>query len=325
MDSDALSKAVEYAKRHESSIDPTKTERLFGKRIGPVKERGDANGLIIRQGYVVAEWGDTRRVDMCFSATKSFLSTLLGLALDRKLIRDVHDTVASYVSEGYESEHNRKISWHMHAQQTSEWEGKMWGKPYDFNGSGPPREPGTRWNYNDVRINRFSLSLLWVWKKQLPRVLRSEIMDKIDASDTWQWHGYDNSTVTINDENMQSVSGGGRWGGGMWISSRDAARFGYLFLRHGIWKGERLIPDAWIKAATTPCPKKKDYGYCWWLNTNRRLWPSAPANCFAALGYGEHAIWVCPDEELVVVWRWYSGRADGLFKLVLASIKEKGN
>ena len=52
----------------------------FNTIIGPMKERGALNGVIIRRGYVVAEWGDTRRVDMTFSVTKTFLSTVVGLA-----------------------------------------------------------------------------------------------------------------------------------------------------------------------------------------------------------------------------------------------------
>ena len=51
--------------------------------IGPFKTRGDMTGIIVRRGYIVAEWGDPTRVDMTFSVTKSFLSTTVGLAWDR--------------------------------------------------------------------------------------------------------------------------------------------------------------------------------------------------------------------------------------------------
>src|SRR5919204_6076867 len=69
----------------------------FGNLIGPTKERGAANGLVIRHGYIVAEWGDVRRVDMTFSVTKSFLSTVVGLAWQKGLIRDVNDRVRDYM------------------------------------------------------------------------------------------------------------------------------------------------------------------------------------------------------------------------------------
>jgi CubicO group peptidase (beta-lactamase class C family) len=66
----------------------------FGEAVGPFKERGEMTGIIIRNGYIVAEWGDVNRVDMTFSVTKSFLSTVVGLAFDRKLIRSLQDPAA---------------------------------------------------------------------------------------------------------------------------------------------------------------------------------------------------------------------------------------
>jgi len=79
-------------------------------------------------------------------------------------------------------------------------------------------------------------------------------MDPIGASDTWRWHGYKNSWVVIDGVKMQSVSGGGHRGGGMFISTRDQARFGYLFLRNGKWKDKQLISEKWIKMLTPLVP-----------------------------------------------------------------------
>ena len=61
-------------------------------------------------------------------------------------------------------------------------------------------------------------------------------MEPIGASSTWRWYGYENSWVEIDGQKVQSVSGGGHWGGGMFINAYDMARFGYLFLRNGKWK-----------------------------------------------------------------------------------------
>jgi CubicO group peptidase (beta-lactamase class C family) len=257
---------------------------------------------------------------------------LLGLAIDRGLIKSINDPVRSYVQDGgYESEHNAKITWEEHAQQTSEWEGAMWGKPHDFlgieefgKGRRAPRElrePGTYWEYNDVRINRFALSLLRVWGRPLPEVLREEIMNPIGASQSWQYQGYFNSDVVINGRKMSSVSGGTRWGGGLWISTRDEARYGYLFLRKGRWKNRQLISEQWVRAATTPCKVKPDYGYLWWLNTGRKQWPSAPETSFAALGYGNNTIWIDPEHDLVVVWRWHQASPDELIRRIITAIK----
>ena len=201
-----------------------------GKLRGPTKSHGPITGVVVRHGYIVAEWGEPHRVDMTFSVTKSFISTVAGLAWDRGLIRDIHDPVARYVQDGgFDPPHNAKITWDMLLRQTSEWDGTLWGKhPAAHNPRDelrPVQEPGTYYEYNDVRVNRLSLALLRVWRKPLPQVLQDEVMDPIGASRTWEWHGYENSWVTINGVSMQSVSGGGHWGGGMWISARDQARF----------------------------------------------------------------------------------------------------
>lgn len=336
MDSALVDQAVTYAKTQAGNMpaDFSTQVETFGRVLGPLpKSRAETNGIIIRHGYIVAEWGDTNHVDPTYSIAKSFLSTLCGLAVDRGMIKSVHDLMKMYTTDnGYDSPHNSKITWENHLQQTSEWEGSMFGKNSDFvgleefgRGQRKPRalqEPGTYWEYNDVRINRFSLTLLEVWKKPLPQVLKDEIMDRIGASDTWQYHGYFNSSVTVAGKQMESVSGGTRWGGGLWINTRDEARFGYLFLRKGKWQDKQIISENWIRAATTSAAVGPDYGYLWWLNTKRRQWPDAPATSFAALGAGSNTIWVDPEHDLVVVWRWHQDRsANEFFKRVVAAVK----
>lgn len=336
MDSKLLEQAVGYAKTQESTIPPDFSTQVetFGKVLGKLpKERGTTNGIILRHGYIVAEWGDTARIDPTYSAAKSFLSTILGITIDRGLIKSVNDPVGKYVHDGgYDSAHNAKITWEEHAQQTSEWDGALWGKPADFvgheefgKGERKPRalqEPGAFWEYNDVRINRLALSLLRVWRKPLPEVLRNEIMNPIGASNSWQYQGYDNSYVMIDGRKMQSVSGGTRWGGGLWINTRDEARFGYLFLRKGRWQNKQLVSEQWVQTATMPGKLGPDYGYLWWLNTKGKQWPNAPATSFAAIGYGSNTIWIDPEHDIVVVWRWHQGNGDEFFKRILAAIKD---
>lgn len=71
-----------------------------GVILGPTKPHGAMTGIVLRHGYLVAEWGEPDRVDMTFSITKSFLSTVAGLAWDRGLIRDVHGRVKDDVDDG---------------------------------------------------------------------------------------------------------------------------------------------------------------------------------------------------------------------------------
>jgi CubicO group peptidase (beta-lactamase class C family) len=283
--------------------------------IGPTKPRGDANGMIVRGGKIVAEWGDTDRVDMTFSVTKSYLSTIAGLALADGLIADVHDRVGEYIRDGtFDSEHNRDITWHHLLNQTSDWSGELWGKP-DWadrpTGDDPAswqdremHEPGSHFKYNDVRVNLLAWALTNVWRKPLPVVLRERIMDPIGASSTWRWHGYENSWITLDGYQVQCVSGGGHWGGGMFISTRDHARYGLLFARGGKWGNRQLISGEWLRLATQPTPVQPDYRYLWWLNTDQQRVPAAPAECFCALGFGGNCICIDPQHDLVVVLRW---------------------
>jgi CubicO group peptidase (beta-lactamase class C family) len=339
MDAGLLDKAIAWAKTEQTAVpkDLSDQVRMFGRLLGPMPaERGDINGIVIRKGYIVAEFGDTQRVDPTYSTTKSYLSTLLGLAIDRGRIRKISDPVVRYVKDGgYDSPHNAKITWEHHARQTSEWEGSLFGKSHTFLGKEEfgnsvmqpreLREPGTYFEYNDVRINRFSLSLMRVWGRPLPEVLKSEIMDPIGASNTWVYHGYANSNVLVDRKQMKSVSGGTRWGGGLWINTRDHARFGYLMLRRGKWQDRQVISEAWIKAATTRGgPGNVDYGYLWWLNSQGENWPDAPKTSFAALGFGSNTVWIDPEHDLVVVWRWHRGSGNEFFRRLIAAV-EAGN
>ena len=89
--------------------------------------------------------------------------------------------------------------------------------------------------------------------RPLPEVLKETIMDPIGTSNTWEWHGYENSWVELNGRKIQSVSGGAHWGGGLWINSMDHARIGQLMLNKGQWADAEIIPKEWIDQCLTPC------------------------------------------------------------------------
>jgi CubicO group peptidase (beta-lactamase class C family) len=130
-------------------------------------------------------------------------------------------------------------------------------------------------------------------------------MDPIGASNTWRWLGYENSWVNIDGQKMQSVSGGGHWGGGMWLSAYDQAKFGYLFLRNGNWNGRQIISEEWIAMARTPTEAQPDYGYMnFFLNHDKQRLPSAPENAFVFLGSGINMVYIDQENDLVIVGRW---------------------
>jgi CubicO group peptidase (beta-lactamase class C family) len=327
VDEAKLQEAVKFAIDNENpatkdlAIDLAQTfgREPFDTPIGPVKERGAANGLVVHRGAVVADWGDTSRVDMTFSVTKTFLSTVVGLAWHKGLIRDVTDPVRGYMPtpELFDGPHNSKITWEHLLRQTSDWQGTLWGKPdWADRPEGQPNEwskrklsePGTRYKYNDVRVNLLALATLYVLRKPLPDVLREEVMEPIGASSTWRWHGYDNAWVDLDGQKMQASTGGGHWGGGMFINAWDMARFGYLFLRNGRWKDRQIVPEAWIKMARTPGPANAEYGYMnWFLNTGKKSLPAAPESSVTFRGNGSNIIYVDWENDLVVVTRWIRG------------------
>lgn len=321
----------------------------WATRLGRFKDRGSAAGVVLKQGYIIAEWGDVECVDLTYSATKSYVATLAGLAYDRGLIaidgkvadneaqvrleygakaiaairalgQSGDDTRVNEMDEGvridgFDSPHNNMITWRQLLQQRSEWQGWLFGKPdvVDWNravGTAGERQrrlaPGDHWEYNDVRVNRAALALLATWREPLPAVLKRQVMDPIGASDQWAWHGYDDfSTVLVDGVEIESVSGGAHWGGGLWINTLDHARFGLLMLHGGRWGSETIISQQWCRMMTEPCPLNPSYGFMWWLNTgHERYGMAASEGIFAASGAGGNSVICEPELDLVIVTRW---------------------
>ena len=362
VDSIKIQQAISFAKEKDNKA-PRNMEIMqaqsfgkepFGEGIGPFSERGDPTGVIIYKGYIIAQWGDPYRVDMIHSVTKSFLSTVVGLAFDKGLIKDVHDKVRNYIPpievydplqknrqadlmgqemmlRLFETDHNKTISWDHLLRQTSDWEGTLWGKPeWADRPSAKPEEWTTRkrveagsvFEYNDVRVNVLALAATNILRKPLPEVLKTNIMDPIGASHTWRWNGYRNSWIVLDGQAVQSVSGGGHWGGGMFINAFDMARFGLLTLHKGNWNGKQLISEKWVSQSLTPTAANTGYGYMnWYLNTDKKFLPAAPATAFTHLGNGTNMIYVDPENELVMVVRWIENNAmNEMVKKVLEAV-----
>lgn len=364
MDPEKIQIAIAFAQEKESK-NPRNLEAShyqsfgrepFGEAIGPFAERGPSTGVIVKNGYLVAEWGEPNRVDMTFSVTKSLLSSVVGLAYDDGLIPDINDTVYKVMapiqlydvtpSENkgenfgksqlvtlFDTPHNKTITWNHLLRQVSDWEGTLWGKPeWADRPSDKPAEWRTRprnklgsiYEYNDVRVNVLALAALNIWRKPLPEVLKQRLMDPIGASNSWRWFGYDNSWVVMDGKIIQAVGGGGHWGGGMFINATDMARFGYLTLRRGKWKNQQLLSDQWVSWALTPTPAQPTYGFMnWFLNTDKKYLSSAPERAFAHIGNGTNMIYVDPENDLVVVVRWIeNGALNEFVGKVLEAVKK---
>jgi CubicO group peptidase (beta-lactamase class C family) len=280
--------------------------------VGPLLNGGGPSGVVLRRGAIVASWGDPTRVEMAFSATKSVLSLVAGVAFDSQLLRLDEPVSRSVTLPQLAGAHGQRITWRHLLDQTSQWEGELWGKHTAADAqsrregtesAGGP--PGAGWAYNDVRVNLTALALTVLLGRPLPRVLRSHVMDLVGASPEWSWHGYANSVVDIDGRPVRVVSGGAHWGGGLWISALDLARIGHLCLRGGQHGAEQVISGQWIEEMWTPCQVKPNYGLSWWLNEDRTVWPAAPPTGRCARGNGgAHLLWIDPARDLVISSRW---------------------
>lgn len=290
-------------------------ERMLGggrhsEIIGPLKDGGRASGCLLWRGRELISWGPTDEPEMSFSVSKIALACVAGVAFDRALIRHVEDPVSDAVDVApFGRGALKSVTWQHLLQQTSGWSGTLWGKPTSAGRKGGTAStghaPGAAWEYNDVRVNLLALALTHVWGESLHDVLSREVLGPLGGSGTWRWHGYKGATTMIEGREVEVVSGGGRWGAGLWIATRDLALLGLLLLKEGTVGSTRVLNREWVRAMQTPCAVKPDYGYLCWLNRQATVFPLAPSTGFCGLGHGDaHLLWIDPGRDVVMVSRW---------------------
>src|SRR5258706_95727 len=130
-----------------------------------------------------------------------------------------HRRVGRSASRGYGQQRDKELPF------KGCWDGRPGENPAEWT-TRPRNKPGAVYKYNDTRVNVLALAALNVWRRPLPQVLKEDIMDPIGASNSWRWFGYENSWVVLDGIPMQSVTGGGHFGGGMYINAYDMGRFG---------------------------------------------------------------------------------------------------
>ena len=275
---------------------------------GPLLAGSSASGVVLHDGGQIGSWGDPDAPEMLFSATKSFVSLVAGVAFDQGRLDPGQPVCEAVDLAEFTAGGAREITWEHLLQQRSGWHGVLWGKPSSIDAQsqrdGPTpfqSRPGTKWAYNDVRVNLLCLALTALFGRSLEDVLREVVMEPIGASPTWRWHGYADSHL----DGVSVVVGGAHWGGGLFISAHDLALVGELCRNVGHWDHRQLISREWFERQWTPCPIKPDYGYLWWLNRQRTIFPAAPAGGVCARGNGgRHLLWIDPTRKLVITSHW---------------------
>jgi hypothetical protein len=113
----------------------------------------------------------------------------------------------------------------------------------------------------------------------------------------------------------------------MYATARDYARFALLYLNDGVFNGERILPEGWVKYSTTVATESKgEYGAFFWLNRGKEF-PSAPDDMFMCIGHDGQFIFILPSQELAVVVLGYSPKSKGgvdvdrLLKDILSAVK----
>ncbi len=291
-----------------------------GKRLDTEKFLADTDTtglLVVQHGKIVHEqyWHgndkDTRWIS--WSVGKSFISALVGIALDEGKIASIDDQIVKYAPElkgtGYDGvtiknalQMSSGVGWNEdYSDQNSDI--ARFGRTLAFGGSmvefaktlKRAHEPGTYNLYNSMDAQVLGLVLKNATGETPSEYLSEKIWSKIGAERDAYW--------VLDDYGNELAAGGVN------VTARDYAKFGLLYLHDGQWNGEQLVPSNWVKASHTPdapylMPGENNnksetsagmgYGYLWWV-------PSAVDGSYSAIGIYNQFIYVDPAHDLVIV------------------------
>jgi CubicO group peptidase (beta-lactamase class C family) len=267
------------------------------------------SGMIVRGGRQVLAWGSmTTRYDVK-SSTKSIGATVLGLAMGDGVL-DVHDLAQMHLPNvGLPPSTNASTGWlnelsllHL-ATHTSGFD-----KPGGY--VSLLFEPGTQWAYSDGSANWLADVLTNIYHDDLRNILFTRVLTPTGISSTdltWRSNAY-------RDDLLNGVKRR-EFGAGITINANAMARIGYLYLRRGLWAGQRILPDEFSELVQRPDPSilgtpsrdpsnfpqaSNHYGVLWWTNADSTL-PEVPRDAYWSWGLGDSLIVVIPSLDIVVV------------------------
>ncbi len=300
--------------KRNSGIDTVKLDVIVKKIIIDNAYKGDAFAfMVIHKGIPVAE-GYKPQFNMktrllSWSMAKSVINAMVGILVKQGKM-DINQTLGF---DDWKGDDRSKITLNDIMQMQS---GLKWNEDYGnrsdvtlmlhcesdmghFALERPEAYPaGTHWYYSSGSTN--IVSYLIRNKLQNDSIYYSfannQLFNKIGMPDA-----------------ILEVDASGTWVGSSYFygTARDYARFGMLFMNDGVFNGERILPEGWVKYSTTPASDSKgEFGSFFWLNKGKK-YPEAPEDMFMALGHDGQCILMIPSKELIVVVLSYSPLSKG--------------
>lgn len=290
-------------------IDTPENHGMDGELLNQLHEAAEEVNIFsivtIKDGYLVDEYYkadyDENSVIRIASCTKSFSGALIGIAIDQGLIPSVDIKISEYFPQIADSDDALKkdITLEHLLTQTSGIEWNEWngGTTFgemrrsenwvDFVLEKPmAAEPGSTFNYSTGGSHLLS-AIIQEASGMTEFEFAKEYLFKPLGMDSVTWA-----------EDPQGISDGGN---GIGMNTRDAAKFGQLFLNGGNWKGQQIIPEKWVedsvKIQFERSGQNGSYGYQWWI----RPFGEGNYDTYFAMGHGGHYIFVVPELELVTV------------------------
>ncbi|HUT21045.1 MAG TPA: serine hydrolase [Anaerolineae bacterium] len=272
------------------------------RRIVPELGRMDCAALmVVTDGQVVLEWGNTANNFSAHSMRKSLLSALYGVYVNEGAI-DTFKTLAELGIDDKtpltETEKQATVTDLLRARSGVYIPAA--GETASMRAARPERgshAPGTFWYYNNWDFN--ALGTIFdqeTGEKSIYEAFQARIADPIGMQDMQT----ERLQYSYEPYSMHPYYG-------YRISARDLARFGQLFLQEGAWEGEQIVPAAWVEESTTPYSRTggsgtySGYGYMWWIAAEDAA--SIAQGSYAASGYGGHTLEVLPHLNSVIVYR----------------------
>lgn len=263
--------------------------------------------LVVRGGDLVFEayyggFADPNQTVQIWSATKSFTSTGVGIAIDEGLLR-LDQTVGELIPDRIPAGADPRSASVTVEQLLAMTSGFAWNSPTDYQfafdevdivartlGLAMPCDPGACYEYNSGNSQVLSAMVQAVSGQTLAEYLQPRLFDPLGIPQpVW--------ATSITGETNGAV--------GLELTPRDMAKLGFLFLNDGVWDGAQIVSSSWVQAATSPQSSgtsaagvslgQAAFGYFWWVTEVSGL----PA--YFALGLGSQVIYVVPDLDLVAV------------------------